>query len=399
MLSITELNSKVQGVLRSSADVNDIWVEGEISNLTKHRSGHYYLTLKDKGSEVRCTLFRGSRAGISFEPEESMMVQARGSVDIYIPRGSYQFNIRDMRPRGIGDLYRAFEALKEKLKEEGLFDEALKRPIPSYPRRVGVVTSPTGAAIRDVLNVLARRFPVDVLLSPALVQGEGAKDSIIQALHLLEKRDVDVIIIGRGGGSIEDLWPFNEEDVARAIRSSKVPAISAVGHETDFTISDFVADLRAPTPSAAAELAVPDREVEGRRLNDLDQRKRIALVRVLDINRQGLMAAERMLTPRRMMDHIERRQQRIDETSARIRVSARVISRLKRAKLDTCSSRLEALSPLRTLDRGYVMMTDMGGAPLTSVTLVTPGMSVRMRMRDGHIDATVDRTWGNDNEK
>ncbi|MDR0778683.1 MAG: exodeoxyribonuclease VII large subunit, partial [Methanomassiliicoccaceae archaeon] len=269
VISVSEFNERAKAVLSSSTSLNDVWVSGEISNLTKHTSGHYYFTLKDQKSEIRCTLFRSARNSLQFEPAESMKVAAFGSAEIYTAKGSFQFNVTAMRRSGIGDMYLALEELKKKLRAEGLFDESRKRKIPKYPITVGVVTSPTGAVIHDIIRVAEKRFPVNILLAPVLVQGEGAAASISNGIRLMNTQDVDVMIVGRGGGSAEDLWAFNEEVVARAIISSRIPVISAVGHETDFTVADMVADVRAPTPSAAAEMALPDIPSELRNLDNI----------------------------------------------------------------------------------------------------------------------------------
>ena len=258
-ITVTQLNTRVKDMITSSPAVRDVWVEGEISNLKKYPSGHYYMTLKDAGSEIRAVLFANSRFRVDFEPKDNMKVSAFGRVDMYVPRGQYQFIIDTMRKSGLGDLFLRYEALKRKLEAEGLFDQARKRPLPKYPRRIGVVTSQTGAVIHDIITTSATRFPADIILAPAQVQGDGAAQTIVAGMELLNRHGVDVIIVGRGGGSLEDLWPFNEEMVARAIARSKAPVVSAVGHETDFTIADFVADARAPTPTGAAAIILRDR--------------------------------------------------------------------------------------------------------------------------------------------
>jgi exodeoxyribonuclease VII large subunit len=250
VISVSELNGRVKNILGRSPSINRIWISGEISNLNNHRSGHCYFSLKDGGSRIDCTLFVNVLRRLKVRPEESMRILAFGSVDLWVPGGRYQFNIQDLRPDGIGELFIAFERLKKKLEGEGLFDRSAKRTLPRFPCRIGVVTSPTGAAVRDILQVTGRRYPSDILLFSAMVQGAGAGESIVKGIRMLDG-EVDVIIVGRGGGSIEDLWGFNEEIVARAIFDCQTPIISAVGHETDFTIADFVADRRTTTPSAS----------------------------------------------------------------------------------------------------------------------------------------------------
>lgn len=258
IFTVSEITSHIKNILETA--ITPLWIKGEISNYKKHSSGHMYFTLKDEGSSLPCVFFRQFNHYLRFEPENGMEVMCYGQIKVYERSGQYQLYVNQMRPIGIGELEIAFRNLKEKLEEEGLFDEFHKKMIPEYPSRIGIVTSPTGAAIQDMKNVLSRRFPVAILLYPARVQGEGAAKEIAEGIREFNKRkNADVIVVGRGGGSIEDLWPFNEEIVAREIFASKIPIISAVGHETDFTIADFVADLRAPTPSAAAELVVPER--------------------------------------------------------------------------------------------------------------------------------------------
>ncbi|QQR80016.1 MAG: exodeoxyribonuclease VII large subunit [Deltaproteobacteria bacterium] len=260
VFSVSELNRQIKNCLEEQ--FSDLWIEGEISNLKPASSGHLYFSLKDSQSQVSTVMFRGATMKMRFQPENGLSVLAYGRLTVYEPRGNYQIIVEHMEPKGVGALQLAFEQLKKKLSAEGLFDESRKKPLPFLPKKIGIVTSPTGAVIRDMIHVLTRRFPnIQILLRPVLVQGPGAAQEIAEAVHEMnERHDIDVLIVGRGGGSVEDLWAFNEEVVARAIAQSKIPVISAVGHETDFTIADFVADVRAPTPSAAAELAVPVRE-------------------------------------------------------------------------------------------------------------------------------------------
>lgn len=390
IISVKELNEKAQVLLASSPDLNDVWVQGEISNLTKHSSGHYYFTLKDKNSEIRCTLFRGTRSRLVFEPELNMKVLALGSMEIYVAKGSYQFNIQDMRPSGIGDLYLAYEALKAKLDKEGLFDRSRKRSLPRYPRRIGVVTSPTGAAVRDILQVTGRRFPADIIIAPALVQGEGAAASIVHAIESLNKLDLDVMVVGRGGGSIEDLWAFNEEVVARAIHASRVPVVSAVGHETDFTISDLVADVRAPTPSAAAEMLVPDRGQEMRHLLQVTGRAEKALKGSLDRMRSRFQLVDAQLSPGKAMMDLRHQGQLLDELSTRM--DNLVLRRLERqgSRLQSLGSSLAALSPLQVLSRGYCVLQSAEGEALVSIGQLSIGDKVTAVLRDGKVRATVE---------
>ncbi|MCL2786172.1 MAG: exodeoxyribonuclease VII large subunit [Methanomassiliicoccaceae archaeon] len=433
-ITVSELNERAKAVLGSAVSVNDVWVSGEISNLTKHTSGHYYFTLKDKMSEIRCTLFRGARNTLQFEPAESLKVTAFGSVDVYVARGSYQFNVATMRRSGIGDMYTALEELKKKLKEEGLFDDSRKRALPRYPKVIGVVTSPTGAVIHDIIRVAGKRFPADILLAPVLVQGDGAAASIVRGIELMNTQDVDVMIVGRGGGSAEDLWAFNEEPVARAIATSRIPVISAVGHETDFTIADMVADVRAPTPSAAAETALPDiygelrivdhmaarahghitASVErmrnrfkvidsklspkraGERVNieikgvtELHRRASSSIRSLLNLKKGGFMLADAKLSPKRAGDAVGQYMLRTDDFSDTADASVRRMLAEKRARSDSADARLNAVSPMSVLERGYGFIRAPDGKALISVSQLTLGSDIEITMRDGTAKAKV----------
>ena len=290
-ITVTKLNSYVKALLDNDELLNNIYIKGEISNLKKHYTGHYYFTLKDKNSLVKCVMFKTYTSFLDFEIEDGMNVVVLGTVAVYERDGVYQIYVKAMEPDGVGDLYAAYEALKEKLGEEGLFDEKYKKKIPFMPKEIGVITSKTGAVIRDIINVTTRRFKgVHIKLYPASVQGKGAAETIVKGIEYFnEAKNVDVIIVARGGGSLEDLWPFNEEITARAIFASKIPIISAVGHETDFTISDFVADLRAPTPSAAGELAVPDLNEVKWKLDNMKRRLAVLLKKKVEIMRNRYM--------------------------------------------------------------------------------------------------------------
>lgn len=312
-ITVTQLNTRVKGMLQSSPGLNDIWVSGEISNLTRASSGHYYFTLKDSGSEIRCAMFARSRARIDFEPKENMKVSVFGGVDIYVQRGSYQFIVQSMRQSGLGDLYIRFEELKRRLQAEGLFDIGRKKVLPKYPRTIGVVTSETGAVIHDIITTSASRFPADILLAPALVQGESAATTIVAGIRLLDRTGVDVIIVGRGGGSIEDLWPFNEESVARAIAECRTPVVSAVGHETDFTIADFVADVRAPTPTGAAAIILRDRDEIRAQLNRDMMNANRSLEAAFDRMRSRFNVLDAKLSPQSAERDIEMRFMGVDE--------------------------------------------------------------------------------------
>ncbi|MBN2109876.1 MAG: exodeoxyribonuclease VII large subunit [Methanosarcinaceae archaeon] len=351
--TVSQLNDHIRHLLTGDPQLSQVWVRGEISNLTRHGSGHYYFTLKEKGSQISCVSFRSTNRSLKFDPEPSMQVLIFGSIDVYTVRGQYQLRVLDIRPDGIGELYKAYEQLRNRLQEEGLFDVSCKRPIPRYPVRIGVATSPTGAAIHDILNVLKRRYPVDVLLSPTIVQGEMSAASIVSSIERLNRTDVEVIILGRGGGSLEDLWSFNEEVVARAIHGSSVPIISAVGHETDFTITDLTADLRAPTPSAAAELAVPDSADLRRHILSVSERIEKAAIRNISDYSERLDRLCSRIEPERLNDLLRQNYQRVDELTIRMeRLSGRMIES-KNASLSNLAGRLNAVSPLKTLERGY----------------------------------------------
>jgi exodeoxyribonuclease VII large subunit len=389
--TVSQLNDHIKQLLCQDPMLNQVWVRGEISNLTKHSSGHYYFTLKDKGSQISCVSFRSTNRSLRFEPESSMKVLIFGSLDVYTVRGQYQVHVLDIRPDGIGELYKAYEQLRTKLEAEGLFDRSRKRPIPRYPQRIGVATSPTGAAIHDILNVLRRRYPVDVLLAPAIVQGEMSAPSIVKAIENLNRTNVDVIIVGRGGGSLEDLWSFNEEIVARAIFESRVPVISAVGHETDYTIADFTADLRAPTPSAAAELAVPDSSELKRHISSLSVRMETAAIRHVSDLSERLEYLSGRIGPEKLTDFLRQNYQRVDELNVRLERHAGRIMESGRSSLSGLAGRLNAVSPLRTLERGYcIAMMAEGSRLVRSVDDVDTGDCLSLMVKDGTIRCSVD---------
>lgn len=410
-ITVTQLNTRAKSILSGSPMINDIWVIGEISNLKKYPSGHYYFTLKDNTSEIKGVMFKQSRGRIDFEPTDNMKVTAFGRIDLYVERGSYQFIVETMQRSGVGDLYLAYEALKKKLEGEGLFDRARKRELPVYPKTIGVVTSSTGAVIHDIITTSGRLFPADILLYPAQVQGEGAAESIVKGIRALNREGVDVLIVGRGGGSIEDLWAFNEEIVAMAIAASEAPVISAVGHETDFTIADMVADVRAPTPTAAAELALRDRKEVLKHLDTDMIRINRSLSTILERMHGRFRILDSKLTPRRAEQKISMYFIRLDELNSRMssalkdkieimrRRFIRVDSGMDRYIQDMIendrkdvqrySERLEGLNPLKVLDRGYSLITDESGNPLISSKMVKEGDMVGIRMKDGKAEAQI----------
>lgn len=410
-ISVTQLNSRVKSILSDSTIVNDIWVMGEISNLKLYSSGHYYFTLKDSGSEIRCVMFKSSRSRVDFEPSDNMKVMMFGHVDMYVERGSYQFIAETMKKSGIGDLYLAYEELKNRLESEGLFEKSRKKSLPKYPQSIGVVTSLTGAVIHDIITTSRRLFPADIILAPAQVQGDGAAESIVAGIELLNKEGVDVMIVGRGGGSIEDLWAFNEEIVARAIASSKVPIISAVGHENDNTIADYVADVRAPTPTAAAELALRDKREVIIQLDTDIIRLNKSLSNTIERMHNRFKISDSKLSPRRAEEKVSLYSMRLDELSIRLRSSLKdsienmrgkflildsrldplIINIFNNHKKDitSMSQRLEGLNPYNVLGRGYSFITDKSGKALISAFSVKNGDVITVRMKDGKLDTEV----------
>jgi len=382
----------VKGLLESDPGLRDVWVQGEISNFKHHTSGHMYFTLKDDRAQVRCVMFRSATMRLRFVPENGMEVIARGQVSVYERDGQYQLYVQVMEPRGVGALHVAFEQLKARLEAEGLFDPARKRPLPRLPRRVGIVTSPTGAALRDIIRVARRRFPnITLVVAPVLVQGDEAPPQVIRAIELLNQHGrVDVIIVGRGGGSLEDLWAFNDEGVARAIAASAVPVVSAVGHETDFTIADFVADVRAPTPSAAAELVVPSRAELAGTVAGLASRLVGALHHRRRLNRERWRRITSSRVFRRPFDRVYQERQRLDDLVRRAQAAViRGIER-RRERLAGAAGRLDALSPLAVLGRGYsIAHRRTDGAVVKSVAAVSAGDALDLWVADGIIDCRV----------
>ncbi len=432
--SVSELTQRIQGLLET--EFFDVWVEGEVSNLKAADSGHLYFSLKDKDAQLRAVVWKTQARLLRFKPKDGLKVLARGTVRVFAPRGDYQLQIEVLEPLGKGTLQQAFEELKEKLQKEGLFDPARKRPLPMLPRRIGIVSSPTGAAIRDMLRVLRRRYRnLDVVLYPARVQGEGAHWEVAQGVRVLAGLGLDVVILARGGGSLEDLWAFNEETLARALASCPVPTVSAVGHETDFTIADFVADLRAPTPSAAAEMVVQAKQELADRLRHLESRQQaalrlrltrvrarlqgVAVHRVFETERGRLRSSAQRVDDyaERARGFLQRRRERAREHLRRLddRVGAfrferqigerrerllrhreRLGAALRRALDDRRSvlgrsaGKLDTLSPLGVLSRGYALVFDASGSRvLRRAADAAPGDGLRIRLQEGALRATV----------
>ncbi len=391
-VSVSALNAYIRGLIAGDACLADITVRGEISNFTAHRSGHLYFSLKDEGALVRAVMFRTAAVRLRFRPETGMKVLVHGNVSVYEKTGEYQLYASDMEPDGIGSLYLAFEERKRRLEAEGLFDPARKRALPRYPHRIGVITSPTGAAIRDILHILGRRYPIaEVLLYPSLVQGEEAPLSLVRALSWFNlRRAADVLIIGRGGGSFEDLFAFQDEGLARAIAESEIPVISAVGHETDFSISDFVADRRAPTPSAAAEIAVPDMAELLLRLSESGTRMKTGLLATLAGRKRALNALKtRPLFSRPDRLYYEPKTTLLRQSEALSHAAERMLL-ASRARLGECGGKLDALSPLAVLSRGYAAAFDEAGGLLSSVENAAVGDRIAVRMADGTLTARVE---------
>jgi exodeoxyribonuclease VII large subunit len=438
-LSIRDINRLIKLKIEGDSGLQDIWLRGEISNFTFHSSGHMYFTLKDEGARLKCIMFASHNARLPFSPKDGMKVLARGGISVYERDGLYQFYATAMQPDGIGSLYLAFEQLKRKLESEGLFKEESKRQLPRYPRTVGVITSPTGAAVRDILITLERRNPtVNVLLYPVSVQGVNAAPSIVKAIQAMNGlAEMDLLILGRGGGSLEELWAFNEEAVARAIRASVIPVISAVGHETDFTISDFAADLRAPTPTAAAELAVRHSGELKQGLVHLEQRMAKSLSMLLGKARERwqhaarspyftqprrslLVQAERLDRLRdtlqyRMLSREAKAKERLTQIAGRLRAvnpiqqaayaRKRIVSatrgmelamngilRQRQSEFGSIVRQLDALSPLKVMARGYSLVYDEKEKTLIrTINEVQPGDLIHVRLSDGKLDCQI---WG-----
>jgi exodeoxyribonuclease VII large subunit len=434
--TVSELTSRIRDIL--AAQFSNIWVEGEVSNYHSSQPGHLYFTLKDEKAQVRCVCFRNQAIRLKFRPEDGLKLIVRGSISVYEPRGEYQIYVEHIEPAGLGALQLAFEQLKKRLEAEGLFDTARKKPLPVLPSRIGVVTSPRGAAVRDIIRILRRRFPnVYLTVYPVRVQGDGAAEDIVEALNYFDqKRLVDVILLARGGGSIEDLWAFNEEIVARAIDASTIPIVCGVGHESDFTIADFVADVRASTPSAAAEIVVRSRQEFDRHLKELEHKiSQQMRYRLLEW-RHRLKELATHMGFRRLEDLLRRRRQQTDELTARLGTAlgtrverlrrrytvagTRIASFDLRMKIRTLGLRLvqrsaelgvrmerllvakvqhlerlrlqlEERSPLRVLDRGYAICTDASGNVVRAASQVAVGAEVNVQLARGRLGAEVRR--------
>ena len=390
-VTVTQLNKYLKDRFDEDENLGAILVKGEISNFKNHYTGHLYFTLKDENSLIKCIMFKSYAERLAFKPKDGMKVMVFGSVSVFERDGVYQIYVKTMMENGMGDLHEQFEQLKAKLEKEGLFDEVHKKPIPLYPKVIGVLTSQTGAVIRDIINVSTRRNPnVYIRLLPVPVQGPGAAEQIAKKIKIMnEKKLADVLIIGRGGGSLEDLWPFNEEIVARAIYESELPVISAVGHETDFTIADFVADLRAPTPSAAAELAVPDVYELKQKINNYQNRCRISLKKQVELMR---LRYEKCIKSRVFTDPLRKHRDLSVLLDSNVQ---RLVTKIKNIKKDNQTAyielvtKLDALSPLKTLTRGYTL-TEKDGKIIKSATELQQNDKVKLKFVDGEKIAVIE---------
>lgn len=390
--SVSELTRYLRELLEGDFNLQDLWVQGEVSNLSRPGSGHLYFTLKDTACSIRCVMWRNTVNRQPYIPRDGEAIEVHGAISLYEAAGQYQLYADLIRPAGEGILYQEFLRLKARLEAEGLFDSERKRTIPPWPRCIGVVTSPTGAAFRDILNTIRRRYPVaEVVLAPAQVQGEEAPAALLAALSALNQRvHPDVIILARGGGSIEDLWAFNDEQLARAVAASAAPVITGVGHETDYTIVDFVSDLRAPTPTAAAELATPDRQELEAYQQDCIARMGRALQSALSTYRWELERLQHSLSLHSPQAEVRSGRQRVDDLSRRAGTALRHLIRLRQARLEGISRRLTSLSPLAVLSRGYAVVTRADGSVVRSPAQVQPAELLGVRVERGKFTVRVE---------
>ena len=391
--TIRQVNRYISNMFTQDFMLNRIYVKGEVSNCKYHTSGHIYFSLKDDSGSLACVMFAGSRNGLKFRMQNGQSVIVLGSISVYERDGKYQLYAKEIVLDGIGLLYEKFQALKQELEDMGMFAPEYKQPIPAFSRRVGIVTAPTGAAIRDIMNISYRRNPfVQLILYPALVQGEGAADSIVRGIEILDQSDVDVIIVGRGGGSMEDLWAFNEEKVARAIFQCNTPVISAVGHETDFTIADYVADLRAPTPSAAAELAVTDMIGIQEQLQKWEERFRTRMRDRIEDGRREVRHLQARMNGLSPQNQIREKYQILTEKEEKLQYLMRQVLKNKRHQMLLYTERMKGLSPLDKLSQGYSYTADEKGHKVTEVDQVQEGDLLQIYVSDGQIQAEVKGT-------
>lgn len=391
VLTVSELNNYIKKVMDSDFILGNAFIKGEISNFKLHSSGHIYFSLKDEGGKINCIMFRNDAKNLTFMPENGMKVSAKGRVSVYVKDGAYQLYCTEIQLEGRGELYVAFEKLKEKLSQEGLFDEKHKRPIPLYSRRIGVITSKTGAALRDIINVSTRRNKnVNILIHPVLVQGVNASSDIIKAINNLNDiEDIDVIILARGGGSIEELWAFNDEKLAYAVYNSKKPIITGVGHETDFTIVDFVSDKRAPTPSAAAEIAVMDLQHNTGKLLDMKRELYSHIKHYFENKHNELNMKKRLIEKNSPEVFIANAYSNLDRLFNLIAVKTSNKIEIERERLLRCSSVLKANNPQNILNKGYTILEDVHGDCIDSIKKLKDVQDVKVTMRDGNVNASL----------
>ena len=411
-LTVSQLTKYIKYKLDNDVNLREVYLKGEISNFKAHTRGHFYFTIKDEGSRINAVMFASSASKVKFTPEDGMKILVTGRISVYEATGGYQIYVNEMMEDGVGNLYVAFEQLKKKLASEGLFDDRYQRPIPKIPERVGVITAPTGAAIRDIISTINRRFALtEVILLPSLVQGEGAKEDIVRQIKRAEDYNLDVLIVGRGGGSIEDLWAFNEEIVARAIFECPIPIISAVGHEIDFTIADFVADLRAPTPTGAAEIAVPNKTDVINYINQLSLRSRKAVGNILELKKKRLDNIKSNYILNNPLDLYSAKIQKLDYlTESLVKNYKNIIDKEKiklnniktrplfsnplvildktKQKYTLLLSKLDALSPLKTLERGYGIVK-IGDKAVTSIKDLKKDDLINIELKDGSKEAII----------
>ena len=401
ILSVSDVNQYIKAMVDRDGLLSGLCIRGEVSNYKVYPSGHHYFTLKDAGGALRCVMFKGSAVSLRFRPENGMKVLAFGRISVFPRDGAYQLYCERLTPEGVGDLYVAFEQLKVRLQQEGLFDPAHKKPIPAYPQRIAIVTSSAGAAIHDMLRILGKRYPLTkVILLPVRVQGAEAPPEICGAIRYVNRFQLaDVIITGRGGGSMEDLWAFNDERVARTIYQSEIPVISAVGHEPDVTISDFVADLRAATPSNAAELAVPDQAELRERLLSAQSRLQQAQTRQLKLARQRLDGLKSKRVLQSPMNYLQDRRMLLDYQQKQLAACTRQQLDKKKQRFIRLTAALDAMSPLKVLSRGYSMTRDQNGHVLRDAGAVQAGSQITVTLQTGEVDAVVQTTRGGTHEQ
>ena len=411
-LTVSQLTKYIKYKLDNDVNLREVYLKGEISNFKAHTRGHFYFTIKDEGSRINAVMFASSASKVKFTLEDGMKILVTGRISVYEATGGYQIYVNEMMEDGVGNLYVAFEQLKKKLANEGLFDDRYKKPIPKIPERVGVITAPTGAAIRDIISTINRRFPLtEVILLPSLVQGEGAKEDIVRQIKRAEDYNLDVLIVGRGGGSIEDLWAFNEEIVARAIFDCPIPVISAVGHEIDFTIADFVADLRAPTPTGAAEIAVPNKSDVINYINQLSLRSRKAVGNILELKKKRLDNIKSNYILNNPLDLYSAKIQKLDYLTESLVKNYKNIIDKEKIKLNNIKTRplfsnplvildktkqkyalllskLDALSPLKTLERGYGIIK-LNEKAVTSIKDLKKDDLINIELKDGSKEAII----------